>query len=670
MENVSKISADFESQISGAISIGATSFTLQSVKDKEGNDLSDGVYTFTIDRDNTSRKEYLIGQLTSATKTVSSISSVSSQGVLTANAQKAHRIGANVIISDHSILAALSRIFNGVGTINPASPLAYASNPTLSSAGQLATKGYVDSVVTGGSVNTDRIILGGQTAGETIVIGDIVYFKSSDSRWWKASATDTTTFSNVLIGVALGAGTAGNPVTDGVQIYGICDVFTGLTATATYYLSNTAGEIATSVGSNPVSIGQAFNTTGLFLNPNTMLGAITSNDITQSAKGGTLGEQTTSTNTLEFGRANATGQRNRLAQRFVPTKTKMRGIELWKKANTGTYTGNVTITLQADNAGVPSGTALATRVITSAVYNALADNSAFENLFASEYTTLVVGNPYWIVTESSTADNSNHGNLGGRTSGGTGGVFRWNVTDGWVAIANSDLYYKVMEGNTNQLVRTGTGGHLQGLNKSNLQVFTSSGTWTKPDGLSYIIVEVIGGGGGGQSSTTNSASVGRTGGGGGYSKKLITNANLGATETVTVGAGGAGGTSSNANGVDGGTSSFGSHCSATGGKADGLAYNPASGGVGSGGDINSKGGQGMFGSSDAGTSVSNTPNKGGDTVLGFGGEKAQQSNSSSVWTGNQGVLGGGGSGGVTVGSSGRGNGGAGGDGIVIVTEFY
>jgi len=266
MENVSKISADFESQISGAISIGATSFTLQSVKDKEGNDLSDGVYTFTIDRDNTSRKEYLIGQLTSATKTVSSISSVSSQGVLTANAQKAHRIGANVIISDHSILAALSRIFNGVGTINPASPLAYASNPTLSSAGQLATKGYVDSVVTGGSVNTDRIILGGQTAGETIAAGDIVYFKSSDSRWWKASATDTTTFSNVLIGVALGAGTAGNPVTDGVQIYGICDVFTGLTATATYYLSNTAGEIATSAGDSSVIMGQAFSSIGLFFN--------------------------------------------------------------------------------------------------------------------------------------------------------------------------------------------------------------------------------------------------------------------------------------------------------------------------------------------------------------------------------------------------------------------
>lgn len=267
-ENISKIASDFQTQLSGAISVAASSFTLQSVTDADGTDLSDGIYCFTIDRDNNSRKEYLIGQLTGATKTVSSISSISAQGVLTANAQKSHRIGANVIISDHSILAAISRIFNGAGTINPASPLEYTTAPTLSSATQIATKGYVDSVVSGGTVNSDRIILGSQTAGETVAAGNIVYFKSSDSRWWKADADLTATFTDVLLGVALGAGTAGNPVTDGVQIYGKCDSFTGLTATATYYLSNTAGGVSSSAGTNSVIIGQAFSTTGIFFNPN------------------------------------------------------------------------------------------------------------------------------------------------------------------------------------------------------------------------------------------------------------------------------------------------------------------------------------------------------------------------------------------------------------------
>lgn len=266
-ENVSIIASDFQTQISGAISIGATSFTLQSVTDVDGNDLSDGTYAFTIDRDSASAKEYLVGQLTAATKTVASVSSISAQGVLTANAQKAHRIGANVIISDHSILSSLSKIFRGQGTIDPSSPLAYDTAPTLSSATELATKGYVDSVVTGGTVNSDRIILGSQTAGETVAAGNIVYFKSSDSRWWLADADLTTTFQNVLLGVALGAGTAGNTISGGVQIYGKCDSFTGLTATATYYLSNTAGAVSSSTGTNTVILGQAFSTTGIFFNP-------------------------------------------------------------------------------------------------------------------------------------------------------------------------------------------------------------------------------------------------------------------------------------------------------------------------------------------------------------------------------------------------------------------
>lgn len=269
-EKISRIASDFETQLSGAVSVGDTSFVLQSVTDMDGNSLSDGIWCFTLDRDSSSAKEYLIGQLTAATKTVSNVSSVSRQGVLTSGIQNSHRIGANIIISDHSVLAAISRIFNGQGTIDPSAPLAYDSAPTLSSATQLATKGYVDSVVTGGTVNTDRIILGSQTAGETVAAGQIVYFKSSDSRWWLADADLTATFQNVQLGVALGAGTAGNTISGGVLIYGKCDSFTGLTATATYYLSNTAGGVSSSVGTYSVILGQAFSTTGIFFNPNTI----------------------------------------------------------------------------------------------------------------------------------------------------------------------------------------------------------------------------------------------------------------------------------------------------------------------------------------------------------------------------------------------------------------
>lgn len=104
-----------------------------------------------------------------------------------------------------------------------------------------------------------------------------------------------------------------------------------------------------------------------------------------------------------------------------------------------------------------------------------------------------------------------------------------------------------------------------------VQVFTTSGTWTKPAGVTKVIVEVVGGGGGSGDGFTS------MGGGGGYAKKLITSG-LGATETVTVGIGGY-------RSQNGATSSFGAHASATGGKYDGACC-----GSGSGGDINLNGG--------------------------------------------------------------------------------
>jgi hypothetical protein len=86
---------------------------------------------------------------------------------------------------------------------------------------------------------------------------------------------------------------------------------------------------------------------------------------------------------------------------------------------------------------------------------------------------------------------------------------------------------------------------------SNMQVFTSSGTFTVPTGITKVKVTVVGGGGGGQG-----FSVG----------------------------GGAGG-----------TSSFGAHCSATGGNGTAPGNNgtlsPFQGtpGIGSGGNINIRG---------------------------------------------------------------------------------
>jgi len=106
-------------------------------------------------------------------------------------------------------------------------------------------------------------------------------------------------------------------------------------------------------------------------------------------------------------------------------------------------------------------------------------------------------------------------------------------------------------------------------------VYTSSTTWTKPTGAKVVEVICIGGGGGGASGRKGAASstrLGGSGGGGGACAKNTFNADLlGASETVTVGAGGTGGaavtaSSTNGNaGNTGGDSSFGNWIIARGG---------------------------------------------------------------------------------------------------------
>ena len=146
-----------------------------------------------------------------------------------------------------------------------------------------------------------------------------------------------------------------------------------------------------------------------------------------------------------------------------------------------------------------------------------------------------------------------------------------------------------------------------GLQSMNVYTTAGSHTWTKPTGITKIKVFVTGGGGGGMSGPSND-NPGSSGGGGGTAIKIIDVTSI-SSVAVTVGAGGAGNSTSSGvrYGNGGGTSSFGSHCSATGGGA-GYAGNDdrygGIGGVGSGGDINLHGDSGTSEGNDG----SNNPN--------------------------------------------------------------
>ena len=92
-----KIIADFETQLSAAISVGDTTFTMSSATDDDGIALPDGLYYFTLDNGSTN-KEYLAGTLSGTN--VSSVVNVSRQGSEASGAVKAHRVGATVIMTD------------------------------------------------------------------------------------------------------------------------------------------------------------------------------------------------------------------------------------------------------------------------------------------------------------------------------------------------------------------------------------------------------------------------------------------------------------------------------------------------------------------------------------------------------------------------------------------
>ena len=214
----------------------------------------------------------------------------------------------------------------------------------------------------------------------------------------------------------------------------------------------------------------------------------------------------------------------------------------------------------------------------------------------------------------------------------------------------------------------GNGSALTGLSAGlqSVQVFGSSGTYTKPAGINKIKVIVTGAGGGGGGGTNNN-NAGTGGGAGGTAIELIDVSALGSTVAVTVGTAGGNNTSTGSGG-NGTASSFGSYCSATGGNGGGGAdeTRKGEGGEGSGGDLNVPGGDGMTGG--GGPSSDDTPGgDGGASFWGGGGSKAKLNNQRVAGRDGR-AFGSGGGAGVFEGSTHYASG-AGKGGVVYVEEY-
>ena len=214
---------------------------------------------------------------------------------------------------------------------------------------------------------------------------------------------------------------------------------------------------------------------------------------------------------------------------------------------------------------------------------------------------------------------------------------------------------------------TGAGG------LKSFQIFTSgtAATYTRPAGITSILVEVVGGGGGGGGSlgAVGTRSSGGGGGAGGYARLWVASAS--SSYTYTVGAAGTAGTAGTNNGGNGGTTTFSaSSLQATGGSGGtggvtstvtAITSLGGAGGIGSNGDFNSGGAPGIYGFSDgSGTNVSGN---GGSSHYG-GGALGALSTVTGIAASNYGSGGSGGSS-TTVSRAG----GAGTAGLIVVWEF-
>lgn len=212
------------------------------------------------------------------------------------------------------------------------------------------------------------------------------------------------------------------------------------------------------------------------------------------------------------------------------------------------------------------------------------------------------------------------------------------------------------------------------INSVKKQVFTSSGTYTPSAGMLFAMVEAVAGGGGGGGVPSSSAVQGAAGGaagGGAYSRRLLTAAQVGASKTVTIGAGGTAGTTAPTDGGDGGDTSLGSLVVAKGGTGGfaGTASSVGSSRAGApGGDRDDGTGDfktsGAPGGSSMAVGVTVASGSGGSSFFGGGGEGVN-----GFGTGNEGRSYGGGASGATSQDSSAAPGGVGFSGIMYITEY-
>lgn len=530
----------------------------------------------------------------------------------------------------------------------------------------IANKGYVDALVNGGTVSNNRIVVAG-VAGETLTIGQHVYYKTSDSRWWKTDADDATITYGVQTGIAQGAGTAGNNVTNGILLEGVDTNNTG-TSGVTAYIGNTAGALSETVGTNTRAVGKYLPAlAGIYYNPNLFVKY--------------------PQNTQSVYAVDSVGT-DSYAITLTPAP--------------GSYTDGMTVTFKAGTANTGACTLNVNGLGAKSIKKGVSGDLSTGDILASQIVTVVYdGTNFQLVSLVSSVPVINTYTTAATALGSSttqfditntaGSTYRYTYdttgTDPNFSAANNPvgslIYFNTSNfsaGNNGLFVVTGSGANYvevtnaSGVVESNktlgstgqcMRQTAANGIWTKPAGLSYVEVEQVGGGGSGEGVTSggSTSDAGGGGGAGGYARKVIPASSLSSTVNYIVAP--TVSTSGVANGNTGYTSIFGTFLTCNGGTG-GASMAGGSGGTATGGDLNVTGGDGDPETNNSGSIRLKAGGSGGASYFGGGGKGGAPGSNN----GGNGSAYGSGGGGGSADNGGSGNGGSGAQGIIIVREYY
>ena len=206
-----------------------------------------------------------------------------------------------------------------------------------------------------------------------------------------------------------------------------------------------------------------------------------------------------------------------------------------------------------------------------------------------------------------------------------------------------------------------------------IQVFTTSGTYTPTVGMRNAFVQMLGGGGAGGGQQTNGSPGGGGGGGGEFSEGIFSAASIGASQTVTIGAGGT--ANNGAPGGNGGTTSLGILMSCGGGQGGQISNTSiGTGSLGGVGGTGGTGGQYRCNGNGGGYTARSTTFEGGygaNSTFGAGGRPgfygSSPSNTNEAGFPATGHGAGGGGGWISPGYNEIGGNGS--SGLIIITEY-